>query len=283
MQRTRRLTLLLLAIILTLSLAAAPRAAAAGAGDIVVGYYASWAARQGYTPDKLPAEQFTQINYAFAKIENGRLALEDPEGDRKVLGELTALRKQNPELKIVLSVGGWDESTWFSDVASSSAQRETFARSCLDLIRAHDAVTGLILQREQDAMANSFRLRRKQLRKYAFAADGLLIHPAASQRELTEEGDALHHCVSSYGKRHAAGETAIFFIRRASKPGTPYYTLELDERALKVRQNRGSYNRARTPEVQAFEEKWLAWLQSGCQRDKKGRPVLPEKRKGEAA
>lgn len=138
MQRTRRLTLLLLAIILTLSLAAAPRAAAAGAGDIVVGYYASWAARQGYTPDKLPAEQFTQINYAFAKIENGRLALEDPEGDRKVLGELTALRKQNPELKIVLSVGGWDESTWFSDVASSSAQRETFARSCLDLIRAHD-------------------------------------------------------------------------------------------------------------------------------------------------
>ena len=138
MQRTRRLTLLLLAIILTLSLAAAPRAAAAGAGDIVVGYYASWAARQGYTPDKLPAEQFTQINYAFAKIENGRLALEDPEGDRKVLRELTALRKQNPELKIVLSVGGWDESTWFSDVASSSAQRETFARSCLDLIRAHD-------------------------------------------------------------------------------------------------------------------------------------------------
>ena len=105
----------------------------------------------------------------------------------------------------------------------------------------------------------------------------------ARQRELTEEGDALHHCVSSYGKRHAAGETAIFFIRRASKPGTPYYTLELDERALKVRQNRGSYNRARTPEVQAFEEKWLAWLQSGCQRDKKGRPVLPEKRKGEAA
>jgi hypothetical protein len=153
----------------------------------------------------------------------------------------------------------------------------------IDLIRAHDAVTGLILQREQDAMANSFRLRRKQLRKYAFAADGLLIRPAASQRELTEEGDALHHCVSSYGKRHAAGETAIFFIRRASKPGTPYYTLELDERALKVRQNRGSYNRARTPEVQAFEEKWLAWLQSGCQRDKKGRPVLPEKRKGEAA
>ena len=31
-------------------------------------------------------------------------------------------------------MGGWDESTYFSDVASSSARRETFAQSCLSLI-----------------------------------------------------------------------------------------------------------------------------------------------------
>lgn len=153
----------------------------------------------------------------------------------------------------------------------------------IDLLQAHDAMTELIKQRELDAMATSFRLRRKQLKKYIFAADGLIIRPAASQRELTEEGDSLHHCVSTYGKRHAAGETAIFFIRRVSRPRKPFYTLELDEKALKVRQNRGLYNRARTPEVQAFEDKWLAWLQGGCQRDKAGRPVLPKKRKGEAA
>ena len=134
MQNKRRLPLLILVIILLLSLAEVPRASAAGEGGEVVGYYASWAARQGYTPDRLPAERFTQINYAFAKIEDGRLVLGDPEGDGKALEALTALRKRNPELRIVLSVGGWDESTYFSDVASSSARRETFAQSCLSLI-----------------------------------------------------------------------------------------------------------------------------------------------------
>lgn len=145
-----------------------------------------------------------------------------------------------------------------------------------DLLAAHDNMEELIKQRETDARAWMFRVRRRQLKKYIFAADGLLIRPAASQKELTAEGDALHHCVSSYGKRHAEGKTAIFFIRQASNPRRPYFTLELDKKELKVRQNRGMCNCARTPEVQAFEEKWLAWLRGGCQRDDHGKPILPE-------
>lgn len=146
----------------------------------------------------------------------------------------------------------------------------------IDLLQAHDAMTELIKERGLDALATSFRLRRKQLKKYIFAADGLLIRPAASQRELTAEGDALHHCVSTYGKRHASGQTAIFFIRRASEPRKPYFTLELNEKELAVRQNRGMHNCARTPEVQAFEEKWLSWIRDGCQRDSRGKPVFEE-------
>ena len=70
MRNIRRFALLLLMVSLLLSLADPGRAAAAGSGGEgeVVGYYASWAAAQGYTPDQLPAERFTQINYAFANI-----------------------------------------------------------------------------------------------------------------------------------------------------------------------------------------------------------------------
>ena len=103
---------------------------------------------------------------------------------------------------------------------------------------------------------------------------GLLIRPAASQRELTAEGDALHHCVGSYGEAHAAGRTAIFFIRRSGRPREPFYTLELDEKELKVRQNRGKNNCARTPEVEAFEEEWLAWVRVGAPRARDGKPLL---------
>lgn len=154
-----------------------------------------------------------------------------------------------------------------------------------DLMAAHDRMSELMKQRELDSLASRFRIRRKLLSRYSFAADGLIIRPAASQAELTREGDALHHCVGTYGKRHAAGTTAIFFIRHRSKPGTSYYTLELNEKTLTVRQNRGKYNCARTPEIQAFEELWLRWLKAGAPRDKSGRPIIPDRqgKKGRAA
>lgn len=136
----RRPALLILVSALLLSLTGTGRgASAAGTGTegAVVGYYASWAFSQGYTPEKVPAERFTQLNYAFAKIEDGRAALSDPVRDAQNLRGLTALRRRNSGLKIVLSVGGWDESACFSDAAASASGRAVFVQSCLDLLTAH--------------------------------------------------------------------------------------------------------------------------------------------------
>ena len=137
MWKTRRLVLLALAFILLFSAAEPMRASAAGSGGTVVGYYASWAAGQGYGPEDVPAELFTQINYAFAGIRDGRAVLSAPERDGKNLRGLTALRQRNPQLKIVLSLGGWDESAGFSDAAASARSRAVFVQSCLDLLLAH--------------------------------------------------------------------------------------------------------------------------------------------------
>ena len=137
MLNLRRLTLFLLMLVLLVPLAGAGRASAAGSRGTVVGYYAAWAAGQGYGPEDIPAERFTQINYAFAGIENGRAVLTAPERDRKNLRGLTALRRDHAGLKIVLSVGGWDESRLFSDAAASASSREVFAQSCVELLTAH--------------------------------------------------------------------------------------------------------------------------------------------------
>ena len=95
----------------------------------VVGYYAGWSSYLGYAPGDIPAEQLTQINYAFAAIDGdtGKLVLDNPTQDKKNFQGLQALKKRNPHLRIVLSVGGWDYSTYFSDVASTAKGRETFA------------------------------------------------------------------------------------------------------------------------------------------------------------
>ena len=105
----------------------------------VVGYYAGWAAYRGYTPDQLPAQELTHINYAFAMIDpdTGTLALGDPAQDRKNFAALRDLREAWPHLKLLVSVGGWDYSTYFSDVASTAARRETFAQSCVDFLVEH--------------------------------------------------------------------------------------------------------------------------------------------------
>lgn len=150
-----------------------------------------------------------------------------------------------------------------------------------DLFAAHDEAAAQMQKRKEAGRAGLFRLRRKYLSKWTFSADGLLIRPAASQQELTDEGNRLHHCVSTYGQRHAEGESAIFFIRRKSRPGESYYTLELDEKKRTVRQNRGLRNCPRTPEVQAFEDLWLSWVRAGAPRDERGKPVVPaHERKG---
>ena len=143
-----------------------------------------------------------------------------------------------------------------------------------NLMAAHDEVSAEVAKLAEAGRAQLFRLRRKQLARWSFAWGDMVIRPAASQKELTDEGNSLHHCVSRYGKDHAEGRTAIFFVRRRSKPKESYYTLELDERKLVVRQNRGLRNCPRTPEVLAFEELWLGWVRSGAHRDQLGKPVV---------
>lgn len=188
---------------------------------------------------------------------------EDPEPDAAI-----------PDVQILLDY--WSMAEQLGQDLTDAQVR--YPRS---LLIAHDEAAELMRQRQEAGRANLFRLRRKYLSKWTFAVDGLLIRPARSQKDLTNEGNSLHHCVSTYGNRHAKGESAIFFIRRKSRPGEPYYTLELDEKTLTVRQNRGLRNCPRTPEVRAFEDLWLSWVRAGASRDERGNPVVTDnERKG---
>lgn len=156
-----------------------------------------------------------------------------------------------------------------------------------NLIEAHDAALEqrriAEAKKADAALAPRFRIRRRQLAKYIFEADGLKIIPAGSRAEFQKEADSLHHCVWTYAQRHAEGKTAIFFIRRTVEPWKPYYTLELDEKKLTVRQNRGLRNCGKTAAVQAFEDLWISWARAGAKRDERGRPVLPEREEARSA
>jgi chitinase len=97
----------------------------------VVAYVAGWS-----MPQDIPAEKLTHINFAFARIgQDGRVVIEDPCYE-SALASLVALKLRNPDLKILVSVGGW-EAEGFSDAALTTRSRETFAASAVAFIRRH--------------------------------------------------------------------------------------------------------------------------------------------------
>jgi chitinase len=101
----------------------------------IIGYYAEW--KKQYPVEKIPADRLTHVNYAFAIIRDGRIALRDGEQARVNFPKLVELKKTHPHLRTLISVGGWADSEGFSDAALTDASRATFARSCAEFAREH--------------------------------------------------------------------------------------------------------------------------------------------------
>jgi len=89
-----------------------------------------------------------------------------------------------------------------------------------------------------------------------YIADGLMMILAASPAELRAEGRSLGHCVGGYARKVTRGESAILFVRTVADPSKSFYTLELT-RDKTIAQCRGNGNCVKTPEVEAFVNKWF--------------------------
>ncbi len=83
------------------------------------------------------AASLSHINYAFVKIRDGKPCFPNPE-DEKNLYYLASLKSQNPQLKILLSVGGWNGSKYFSDVARTDSSRRKFVSSLAVMVTMYN-------------------------------------------------------------------------------------------------------------------------------------------------
>jgi chitinase len=114
-----------------------------------IGYYTNWSTYSNFQVSNIDASMLTQLDYAFASISSdGKIALGNPKNDvqKSFPGDkagqpyegnfcqLTKLKQKNPNLKTVISVGGWDGSAKFSDAALTDQSRTIFANSCLEFI-----------------------------------------------------------------------------------------------------------------------------------------------------
>jgi chitinase len=169
--RRRRLTATLVtlttfALLVPLAVAgpSQSRSARAHAGNIV-GYFIEWGIYgRNYKVKDVEtsgsADRLNVINYAFGNVapdEAGNVVCklgdewadyqkpwaadesvtgEEVTWPRPILGnfqQLQALKARHPNLKVVISLGGWTWSKYFSDAALTKESRERFVSSCIDL------------------------------------------------------------------------------------------------------------------------------------------------------
>lgn len=136
------------------------------------------------TPGQIDARDLTCINYAFASTKDGRLTTRSA-ADARNFALLTALRKENPSLKILISAGGWLGSGDFSDIALTAQSRRVFADSAIDFMRQYD-LDGLDIDWEYPGLPGAGHAHRNE-DKQNFT---LLLEDL--RKRLTEEENAVH-------------------------------------------------------------------------------------------
>ena len=160
---TRRLVAV--AAVATAVVAVVPSAAQAHTGHkpafTKVGYFTQWGIYgRNFQLSKVQnsgaAARLTHLNYAFGPVTAaGVCASADPWADWQTpfsdalsvdgvgdvagqpisgnLNQLAELKKKNPKLRVLISLGGWSGSAYFSDAALTDASRKKLVSSCVDL------------------------------------------------------------------------------------------------------------------------------------------------------
>lgn len=98
----------------------------------VIGYV-----MDGKTLPKISAEKLDVINFAFALVKPDNTLHLPGDTAAQSLSALVALRQINPQLKVLVSVGGWG-GDHFSEAALSEDSRARFVESAAELITQYD-------------------------------------------------------------------------------------------------------------------------------------------------
>ena len=115
--------------------------------------------------ENIDAKSLTHINYAFVNVEDSLAVLTNLKTDSINFRKLNLLKRKNPDLKILISIGGWSWSENFSDAVLTKSSRKAFAKSAVGIIQTYQ-LDGIDIDWEYPGMpgeeGNVFRPEDKQ-------------------------------------------------------------------------------------------------------------------------
>lgn len=161
------------------------------------------------------------------------------------------------------------------------------------LKREHDkaiAKRKFVFDEEKNAAFMEQTKRSQEL--YGHETKEFIIRAPKDTKELFEEGRILSHSVGSYTDMITRGDTCIMFVRKASEPDKPWYTLEIAEKDNSIPEIKGYCNRLVDEEMEVplckFLVKWADHhkldIDNALRTSKKIRAILAaEKKSGSSA
>ena len=108
-----------------------------GGQKVVIGYVPGF---RGQPLDEklIDAKKLTHINYAFVNVKDSLAWLTNIATDSINFRRLNYLKKDNADLRILISLGGWGWSDYFSDAVLTPGSRKKFAQSNADIVERYD-------------------------------------------------------------------------------------------------------------------------------------------------
>lgn len=98
----------------------------------IIGYVPGYAGVLDET--LIDAKKLTHINYAFVDVKDSLAWLTNISTDTTNFRKLNYLKKDNPDLKLLISIGGWSWSENFSDAVLTESSRKKFAKSSVEIV-----------------------------------------------------------------------------------------------------------------------------------------------------
>jgi chitinase len=127
-------------------------------------YFANWAMYntnlQNMNVGMIPWDQVTFINHAFYKVSSGYTLVstdswadeqatfahsDDWSTSTRLAGHLAEYRYYKtiyPNVKVLISIGGWTAGEYFHAMAASSGNRATFINSCISFLKTYPFIDG---------------------------------------------------------------------------------------------------------------------------------------------
>ncbi|SHJ87876.1 glycosyl hydrolase family 18 protein [Paramaledivibacter caminithermalis] len=157
----------IVALVLMLLLVQLPfisEAAETSSSKNIVVYFPNWgmyqAGHNNFTVSMIPWDKVTVINHGFFTVDKSfKLASIDPFADfdksfehsegweqgalRGHFGEYKYYKSQYPNVKVLVSVGGWTRGENFHDMALTKESRTIFINSCIEFLQKYPFIDGI--------------------------------------------------------------------------------------------------------------------------------------------